>query len=380
MLLSNVKQIYFTLDYLRLHRLGRKLKLFNKNRQMIDPTSAEDVKKGYKAYIHRMYHTFLKKDFNYITVVKPRNEFGYNFGPTDNQLNSHEYLHFNIFKKPENLLLYAYRRYFLYKENEDLVQNYVRTFADNKYVKPRTKGMFYTVRLDPVKSGGYEAMRELYKTRDAHLKIIEKFNDETIFEECMQKSIAAILNKIRKVKVNQTVLTVYRNGAYDTTSSAQIQDVIEKRNVDGFTEYVDIIVNGRSYSLRNTLPVFTNQSRDIVDQIEQNKILKQEFYNYVSRRLETSENLTVTQVFDLSKAFYKIEKSLSPEDKNAIDSFDSVDFHETLSSEQKEKYAANLNRMLTDALLEDPVMVDYVTSAVGPINVLFETNSPQELN
>jgi hypothetical protein len=379
MLLSNVKQIYFTLDYLRLHRLGRKLKLFNKNRQMLDPTSAEDVKKGYKAYIHRMYHTFLKHDFNYVTVVKPRNEFGYNFGPTDNQLNSHEYLHFNIFKKPENLLLYAYRRYFLYKENEDLIQNYTSSFVDNKYVKPRTKGMFYTVRLDPVKSGGYEAMRELYKTRDAQLKIIEKFNDEKIFEESMQKSIAAILNKIRKVKVGQTVLTVYRNGAYDATSSAEIQSIYEKQNGEGFIEYIDLVVNGRSFSLKNTLPIFTNQSQDIANQIEQNKILKQDFYSYVLKRLETSENFTVTQVFNLSKAFYKIEKSLSDADKTAVDSFNDFDFFETLSPEQKNLYRDNINVILVNA------MQDYAATRnddfiITPISALFGTAEPTELN
>jgi hypothetical protein len=379
MLLSNVKQIYFTLDYLRLHRLGRKLKLFNKNRQMLDPTSAEDVKKGYKAYIHRMYHTFLKHDFNYVTVVKPRNEFGYNFGPTDNQLNSHEYLHFNIFKKPENLLLYAYRRYFFYKENEDLIQNYTSSFVDNKYVKPRTKGMFYTVRLDPVKSGGYEAMRELYKTRDAQLKIIEKFNDEKIFEESMQKSIAAILNKIRKVKVGQTVLTVYRNGAYDATSSAEIQSIYEKQNGEGFIEYIDLVVNGRSFSLKNTLPIFTNQSQDIANQIEQNKILKQDFYSYVLKRLETSENFTVTQVFNLSKAFYKIEKSLSDADKTAVDSFNDFDFFETLSPEQKNLYRDNINVILVNA------MQDYAATRnddfiITPISALFGTAEPTELN
>jgi hypothetical protein len=379
MLLSNVKQIYFTLDYLRLHRLGRKLKLFNKNRQMLDPTSAEDVKKGYKAYIHRMYHTFLKHDFNYVTVVKPRNEFGYNFGPTDNQLNSHEYLHFNIFKKPENLLLYAYRRYFLYKENEDLIQNYTSSFVDNKYVKPRTKGMFYTVRLDPVKSGGYEAMRELYKTRDAQLKIIEKFNDEKIFEESMQKSIAAILNKIRKVKVGQTVLTVYRNGAYDATSSAEIQSIYEKQNGEGFIEYIDLVVNGRSFSLKNTLPIFTNQSQDIANQIEQNKILKQDFYSYVLKRLETSENFTVTQVFNLSKAFYKIEKSLSDADKTAVDSFNDFDFFETLSPEQKNLYRDNIDVILVNA------MQDYAATRnddfiITPISALFGTAEPTELN
>jgi hypothetical protein len=379
MLLSNVKQIYFTLDYLRLHRLGRKLKLFNKNRQMLDPTSAEDVKKGYKAYIHRMYHTFLKHDFNYVTVVKPRNEFGYNFGPTDNQLNSHEYLHFNIFKKPENLLLYAYRRYFFYKENEDLIQNYTSSFVDNKYVKPRTKGMFYTVRLDPVKSGGYEAMRELYKTRDAQLKIIEKFNDEKIFEESMQKSIAAILNKIRKVKVGQTVLTVYRNGAYDATSSAEIQSIYEKQNGEGFIEYIDLVVNGRSFSLKNTLPIFTNQSQDIANQIEQNKILKQDFYSYVLKRLETSENFTVTQVFNLSKAFYKIEKSLSDADKTAVDSFNDSDFFETLSPEQKNLYRDNIDVILVNA------MQDYAATRnddfiITPISALFGTAEPTELN
>lgn len=373
---SDLKQIYFTLDYLRLHKLGRKLKLFNKNRQMIDSSAPDDPKKGYKAYIHRMYHTFLKKDFNYVTVVKPRNEFGYNFGPTENQLNNSEFTRLNILKNPENALLYAFRRYFLYKDHEDLVQSYIQSYAENKYVKPRTKGMFYTVRLNPLKSGGFDAMKELYKVRDAHLKILDNYSDSKAYEECMQKSIASILNKIRKVKRGQTVLTHQRNGSFDPNISGVIDTVLERRNPEGFVEYVDIIVGGRSFSLRNTQPIFVNQSKDFNQKLEEIKAFKEAFLNYALTRLDNSKNLTVNQVFDLSKAFYKIEKSLTEDELLTLDSLSSVDFEAILSPDQKAKCTVMtdheahtvISRLtITDAVTRDYVD-DFITNAINNIN------------
>lgn len=384
MKISDLKQIHFTLDYLRLHRLGRKLKLFNKNRQMIDSSAPDDPKKGYKAYIHRMYHTFLKKDFNYVTVVKPRNEFGYNFGPTENQLNNFEFTKLNIFKNPENALIYAFRRFLLYKDNQDLVQEYIQSYTDNKYVKPRTKGMFYTVRLNPLKSGGFEAMKELYKVRDAHLKILDRYSETNAYEECIQKSLASILNKIRKVKRGQTALTQQRNGAFDPNVSGVIDSVLERRNAEGFVEYVDVIVSGRSFSLRNIQPIFVNQSKDFTEKLEQINIFKNNFFDYALVRLENSKNLTIDQVFDLSKAFYKIEKSPNQDELSILDSISSSDFAAILSPEQKAKctvmvdYEAHvvIDRLTTTATATRDYVENYIISVASNINAELSEECP----
>lgn len=336
----NVKRIYFTLDYLRLHKLGRTLKLFSKNRQMLDHNSAGDTKKGYKAYIHRMYHTFLKKDFDYITVIKPRNEFGYNFGLTDAQLNSNSFLSFNMFENTEKLLLYMFRRFLIYGDYKDKVNNYIRAFENNKFVKPRTKKIFYTVRLDPEKSCGYEAMKELYKVRDAHFDLLNEFkNEKEAIEQCIKSSLVAIFNKLRKVKQGQEVFLFNNQGAVDTTRTYKVERVLERRDGLSKIERVDLVLNnGPTKSITDVIPVFKNQSEQLIEKLKENQNLKQAFYDYVITKLETAQNLELLQIFNFAKSFYKIQFNCTEDQKEVIDSFELDDFKTQLTSEELEKF------------------------------------------
>jgi hypothetical protein len=349
----NIKRIYFTLDYLRLHKLGRTLKLFTKNRQMLDHSCANDTKKGYRAYIHRMYHTFLKKDFEYITVVKPRNEFGYNFGLTDGQIASSVFQNFNIFENTEKLLLYIFRRFFLYGEYKEKIINYNRLFNETQFVKPRTKRIFYTVRLDQNKSCGYEAMKELYKVRDAHLALLNEFKHEKeAIENCIKKSIASIFNKSRKVKAGQKVFLRNGSGEPDTTQVWIIESVTEQSS-NGFVEKLDIrLANSRmrSFNISDIIPVFENQSKELLLKLQENEEIKVEFLKYAKNKLFNSENFSTEQVFNFSKSFFKIEKNLSEEQDSIINSLDFSEFVKFVGAEAVSEFETKL--MLSASLRE----------------------------
>ena len=200
---SKIRQIRFYMDYLRLHRLGKKLKMFPKNRQMMDPELAWDTKKGFIAYVLRMVQTFLKKDFTYLTTVKPRGIFGYNFGLRVSDIQNASAAELNIFDSKENLLLYMFRRWLIYGDNIDLIDEYFMTLGASKHVEGRTYNIFYNLRLDDNKCNAYEGMAELYKVRDKHFEILNRFD----VDQCIKNSIHSILTKTRLPKRGQKFIT-----------------------------------------------------------------------------------------------------------------------------------------------------------------------------
>lgn len=200
---SKIRQIRFYMDYLRLHRLGKKLKMFPKNRQMMNPELAWDTKKGFIAYVLRMVQTFLKKDFTYLTVVKPRGVFGYNFGLRVSDIQQNSAAELNIFDSKENLLLYMFRRWLIYGDNTDLLDEYFMTLGASKHIEGRTYNIFYNLRLDDNKCNAYEGMAELYKVRDKHFEILGRFD----VDQCIKNSIHSILTKTRLPKRGQKFIT-----------------------------------------------------------------------------------------------------------------------------------------------------------------------------
>ena len=59
---KNIKRAFYFLDYLRMHSYGRKEKVFKKNRYMMDPDTAHCAKKGYRAYIQRMFRDLVDSE------------------------------------------------------------------------------------------------------------------------------------------------------------------------------------------------------------------------------------------------------------------------------------------------------------------------------
>lgn len=317
---DRLKQAYYYLDYLRLHRLGRKLKLFPKNRQMMDPTCADDPKKGYKSYIHRMYQTFIQHDFKYLTDVKPRNTFGYYFGINDNKIDqygSHEYKYINMFSSPENMLAYLFRRNMLYKENSQLINAYLNAYQGNKYVRPRTMSMFYTVTFGEIKPGAYDALKEMYKIRDAHFKILESFNAE----ESIKNSICSVLSGIQKVSNRQKFYVYNGHGMPDTTREHTVSSVNVQTASNGFVTGVEITSNvGRNrYRREQIIPILDGIS--VLEEIKFSKETVDEFIQYLLGQVRTAQNLDLYQIYTFSRTMHCM---FLPDNKKAI--IEAIDF------------------------------------------------------
>lgn len=299
---QRVKQAYYYLDYLRLHRLGRKLKFFPKNRMMMDPEVADDPKKGYKAYIHRMYQTFIKHDFNYISNMKPRNDFGYNFGPKDDaiersSISTHRAI--DMFKDSEGMLLYLFRRHLMYKENTPLINAYLATYTGAKYVRPRAMSMFFNVRFGDHKPGAYDALKEMYKVRDAHLAIINTFNAE----EHIKASVASVLGQIVKVNARQKAFLIGSQGEINAAREDIIDRVDVNQDSNGYVTGVDVRIRGGRMPRARIIPVYDG-STTVLEEVRFAKETTEAFLTYLIGQMRTATGLDINQIYMLSRSFY----------------------------------------------------------------------------
>lgn len=359
---ERIKQAYYYLDYLRLHRLGRKLKMFPKNRQMMDPTEANDPKKGYKAYIHRMYQTFIKHDFEYLSNVKPRNEFGYNFGVQDRQLeqsNGGAYKCINLFASPENMLLYLFRRHMLYKENNPLINEYLQVFNTASYVKARTMNMFYLVRFGDKNPGAYAALREMYQVRDKHFAILETYN----VEEHIKNNIHALLTSISKVNRSQKFYRIEREGVVNTAREEIIDGVQVSTDTNGYVTAVQISNRNRSsFNRSNIVPINDGSNNNILEEVKFAKETTEAFLAYLMNQISTAQGLNLNQIYTLSRSFYV--PGLDPQARAVVEALDFDDIEESIRVKMSERgleeheYLEPEDEMPTEALNENGDLVN----------------------
>lgn len=221
-LLSNIKRSFFYLDYLRMHSYARKHKLFKKNRYMISYITADDPKKGYKAYIQRIFRDLLGYKMGDFPIKKPRDVFGYNIGHANKyrQWKTGKNRVINPYEDGLSLLEYMYKRYTIYGENAEHFNNYLNIIETNPRLK-ECRGLYFKAVLDPNQSDGWLAFKGISAIADEFEAIQNNFNSI----QHIQDSIQELLMKVLTPKIGANFYLRESDGTINETIVYTIEEI-----------------------------------------------------------------------------------------------------------------------------------------------------------
>jgi hypothetical protein len=236
MIEAKIQRAFFYLDYLRMHSFARKKKIFRKNRYMISHLTSTDAKKGYTAYIQRLFRDLIIDRFKRynLDIKKPRDIFGYNVDNPNvySSYTTADQRYLPIFDgEPMDKVRYAYRRLLLYKDFVPQFTEVVNQINETTTLQHNT-GLSFKIRLDIHKSDGWKTYQAIDKIASAYEAIEEEINPK----DYIKKSIIALLAKTRKPTIGMQFHKLGYDGRADTNIVYTITDVSERLNDAGFVD------------------------------------------------------------------------------------------------------------------------------------------------
>jgi len=189
---TELRDRYYFIDYLRLHRFGKQAGIWKKNRNMLvkeHEYNTDDnitARKGYKSYIQRCMKSILDTMYSDFTVMKPRNRFAYEIGKRATNTRHQDII--ELSGDSEEKIKFIIQRYLQTGEYSDLVIPYRDAVAESKFLSFKNNEAGLVVTLDNARSFGYLAIRDLEKVREIQTKMIEAAEDKDKLLGSMLKS------------------------------------------------------------------------------------------------------------------------------------------------------------------------------------------------
>jgi len=170
----DLRDRYYFIDYLRLHRYGKDNEIWKKNRNMLvreheySASSETRARKGYKSYIQRCMKSILDTLYPDFTIIKPRNVFGYEIGQKNDS--NKDLLDMGLAEDKIKLVL---ARYISAEDNADAVVAYRDAVLGAGRVSFKNKEAGLAIKLDDERSLGYQAVKELIQIRETQNALLE---------------------------------------------------------------------------------------------------------------------------------------------------------------------------------------------------------------
>lgn len=177
---KELRDKYYFLDYLRLHRFGKQKGIWKKNRNMLvkeheySDDSTIRARKGYKSYIQRCMKSILDSMYQDFTIIKPRNRFSYEIGKRTT--GQHDII--NVSQENEEKIKFIIQRYLMNGEYEDLVTRYRNLVSECPMLSFKNQEAGIIIMLDNDRSFGYQAVKALEGIRICQDAMITAANDK----------------------------------------------------------------------------------------------------------------------------------------------------------------------------------------------------------
>lgn len=188
---AELKDRYYFIDYLRLHRFGKQAGIWKKNRNMLvkeheyNSDANITARKGYKSYIQRCMKSILDTMYSDFLVMKPRNRFAYEIGK---RASSRHQDPIKLSGDSEDKIRFIIQRYLQSGEYSALVTEYRDAVSASRFLSFKNNECGIIITLDHARSFGYLAIRDLERVREAQTKMIEAAEDKDLLLVNMLKT------------------------------------------------------------------------------------------------------------------------------------------------------------------------------------------------
>jgi len=292
---NEVKDRYFFIDYLRLHRFGRQNQIWKKNRNMLvrehEYSNSHEIRsrKGYQSYIQRVVKSILDWTYPDWEVFKPRNKFGYEIGRKNDS-----YRGMLDLSLQEDKVKYLIQRNLMNNDYEGIVEEYKNLINDipNITLKNREAGLI--ISLDQERSLGYQTVKNVQKIKEIHDRMAN-----LVDEQFYIKMLAQGLEKAQKLEAGTLVTVMDRPN--------EIGTIVEVKTEDGYrgTAYT-YMVNITSLGIRNycvgDITIVRGDGIIPVMPLPGRSIVVQRVIDYANDNFGTSVGVNSEAIFSLSRA------------------------------------------------------------------------------
>lgn len=202
---------YYFIDYLRLHRYGKQNGIWKKNRNMLvkecEYSNDANVvsRKGYKLYIQRCMKSILEYLNEGFDIIKPRNTFGYEIGKRDRNFGATK---LNMAEDNEDRVRFILQRYLIEGKYSDIIAEYRDAVLNSSFLSFKNNESGIKIKLSEKRSFGYPAVMDLLKVKDAQAKMIAEANDTN---KIIKELILCGLSKIKKIPMGTFVEVIGNN-------------------------------------------------------------------------------------------------------------------------------------------------------------------------
>jgi len=191
---NSKEKISYYIDYLRLHRYGKQNKVFRKNRSMLNDEYSKDNKKGYKAYIQRIFRDILLYEIGDVIdansdVQKPRNFFGYHIGPKNIEETVILHLDRKMHRFAQIIRMNAYMG-----TDADLIGEYRDKILEGN-IESHYSGICLRLSLKYEKKfGAWHKLKQIKQIIEIRRALLNRYenNDDLFIKQMIQKTIQKV--------------------------------------------------------------------------------------------------------------------------------------------------------------------------------------------
>lgn len=305
---KELRDRYFFIDYLRLHRFGKRNGIWKKNRNMLvkDHEYSDDAptkaRKGYESYIQRCLKSILDNMYSDFPVIKPRRAFSYEIGSRENRLSS--ILNITNENSSEEKIKFIIERYLNNGEYADIVLPYRDIVQNSSLLSFKNNETGIKITLDKQRSLGYEAIKDLVRVRSLQDQMIAIVNNK---DKMLIALLAEGMDKARSLPKGTRVMILNENGTPSQVYGNILTHNVTMRQTGSDTRIeIAMETEGRRNETQypNRIRIIRGNEEDtpITDNALNSGGLTERVLQYCLENLSDSRNLDANIIFTLAKS------------------------------------------------------------------------------
>lgn len=301
---NEIKDRYFFIDYLRLHRFGKQAGIWKKNRNMLvkehEYHSDHNIRarKGYQSYVQRCMKSIIDWYYPDFDIVKPRGVFGYEVG----RKNDYQRSLLNIAGEEassEDKIKMIIQRNLVNKDYQELISEYLEVINDSPGVALKNRDGGLKLSLNIERSEGYRVVQRLPLIRSIQNKLIEEASNTDLL---LKKMIVKGLDFVKKIPKGTSVEIIINESPSRLMATVLSADYHRSHRGTSIIYKVKRDDNNREERIpRADLKIIDGTSIAVQEEDSFSPIIRR-VLNYANQNFTNTSGVNSEVIFNLSKS------------------------------------------------------------------------------